>query len=82
MMEQRSGTVPTAIGPVPRDEQQSSLSNIADFYRLLNFRRQVAAGTVPEPRGFFYGDGVARDFSGKPFEPLSWDTRLLPKGAR
>ena len=27
----------------------------------------------PNPRGWYMGDGTARDLSGKPYEPLNWD---------
>lgn len=41
---------------------------------LLNYRRAVADGIEPPPRGWYMGDGIARTLDGTPFEPLSgWD---------
>lgn len=79
MNRHENGAASTAIDATPSELRSSSYSiAVSDFYRLLNFRRQVAAGVLPEPNGFYYGDGVARDFSGHPFEPLEWT--YLKKG--
>lgn len=72
MIAHKKGAASTAIDATSSELNRSSSSKIADFYWLLNYRRLVATGVIPEPRGFYYGDGVARNFSGQPFEPLNW----------
>lgn len=37
---------------------------------LLNYRRAVADGIEPPPRGEYMGDGIARNAGGEPYEPL------------
>lgn len=45
---------------------------VKEFNRLLNIRREIAAGQRTQPHGYYFGDGVARTLDGTPFEPLDW----------
>lgn len=57
-------------GRARRDARRAYLA----WCRLLNYRRAVADGIEPPPRGWYMGDGIARTLDGTPFEPLSgWD---------
>lgn len=57
-------------GRAYRDARRAYLA----WCRLLNYRRAVADGIEPPPRGEYMGDGIARTLDGTPFEPLSgWD---------
>lgn len=46
---------------------------VNEFYKMLNLRREIMDGRRPQPKGYYFGDGVARNLSGQPFEPLEWE---------
>ncbi len=44
------------------------------FHKMLLTQRAIQEGRLPQPKGYFVGDGVPRTLDGTPFEPLSgWD---------
>lgn len=62
---------PTAkTGPADRARRVDAIRHAATLCRLLNYRRQVADGTMPAPRGEYWGDGIARTVDGTSYEPL------------
>lgn len=68
----KNGAFPTAIenarkGSLVHAEPLSSLT-------LSERRAFFRANDVRPERGEFIGDGVPRDFSGKPYKPLEWGT--------
>ena len=81
-VDEKSEAASTAIEATSDQEpinspEYGSSPTIADFHRLLNYRRRVADGELPEPNGHYTGDGIPRDFSGRPYEPLSWGHVLI-----
>lgn len=54
-----------------KDPTQNALIGIG--YAILADAQAIRDGIEPQPRGWYMGDGIARDLSGKPFEPLDWD---------
>lgn len=68
-----TGRTATGMGDGGRACRDARRAYLA-WCRLLNYRRAVADGIEPPPRGEYMGDGIARTLDGTPFEPLSgWD---------
>lgn len=57
-------------GRADRARRVDAIRHAATLCRLLNYRRQVADGTMPAPRGEYWGDGIARTVDGTSYEPL------------
>ncbi len=47
-----------------------------EYMRLLNILREIGTGQRARPTGHYTGDGVPRDLSGRPYEPLDWQGRV------
>lgn len=52
----------------------ASADDLVAYYRYLRRLRQAQADALGgiESRGEYWGDGVPRTVSGKPYEPLEW----------
>ena len=50
----------------------AALDAFRGFHQMLVIRQAIQEGRLPQPKGYFVGDGVARTLDGTPFEPLDW----------
>lgn len=52
--------------------RMAALDAFRGFHQMLVIRQAIQEGRLPQPKGYFVGDGVARTLDGTPFEPLDW----------
>lgn len=53
------------------------LTCVNEYYRYLNYLRDIHMGLLPQPNGFYWGDGIPRTAGGYPYEPLKWNGVIL-----
>lgn len=61
------------VVPMPYSETPEEFRRFNEFLNLREAYIEAVENGAPEMHGYFIGDGVPRNASGRPFEPLDWE---------